>query len=71
MLVGEGSEDAFEPLDRLLDAHRRRFGSIGGGLRACGRAFGAIRGVGVVAGMRGGHDERKRYEGCADEMAGA
>jgi hypothetical protein len=27
-----------------------RLGSVGGGLRACGRAFGAIRGVGVVAG---------------------
>ena len=71
MLLGERSEDAFEAFDRLLDAHRRRFGAVGGGFRACGRAFGAIRGVGLVAGVRAGRDERKRYEGCAEELAGA
>ena len=71
MLLGERSEDAFETLDGLLDAYGRCFRAVGRSFRAYRRAFGAIRRVGVVAGVRGGDDERKRYEGCADEMAGA
>ena len=67
----ERGEEAFEALHRLLDAHRRRLGSVGRGLRARSGAFGPVGSVGIVAGARRGSHERKRYDECEDELARA
>ena len=71
MLFRELGEEALEPLDGLLDAHRRCFRAVGGGLRTRRGALGAIGRIGLVAGARGREHERKHYEACAGEMAGA